>query len=104
VEAPFENLGQIVTIEGRIDFTEPVVAESSASYGGAESLAPGQIRACKGDPVSCATGNLSETQTDFEIGGRGVGLDLTRTYNSQASAEGIKGIFGYGWSSSFSDL
>jgi RHS repeat-associated protein len=53
--------------------------------------------------VSCATGDFSETQTDFAIGGRGVGLDLTRTYNSQAAAEGIKGAFGYGWTSSFSD-
>ena len=56
-----------------------------------------------GDPVSCATGNYSETQTDFAIGGRGVGLDLTRTYNSQAGAEDVKGVFGYGWTSSFSD-
>ncbi len=53
--------------------------------------------------MSCATGNESESQTDFAIGGRGVGLDLTRTYNSQAAAEGVKGAFGYGWTSSFSD-
>jgi Domain of unknown function (DUF6531) len=53
--------------------------------------------------VSCATGNLFENQTDLAVGGRGVGLDLTRTYNSQAAAAGTHGPFGYGWSSSFSD-
>ncbi len=58
---------------------------------------------CKGDPVNCATGNLSETQTDLAVGGRGVGLDLTRTYNSQAAAGGEHGPFGYGWSSTFGD-
>ena len=35
--------------------------------------------------------------------GRGVGLEMARAYNSQAAAEGAKGAFGYGWSSSFSD-
>jgi RHS repeat-associated protein len=55
-----------------------------------------------GESVSC-DGNFTQSQTDFAIGGRGVGLDLTRTYNSQAAARGIHGEFGYGWSSSFSD-
>ncbi len=32
-----------------------------------------------------------------------MGLNLTRTYNSQAAAAGEHGIFGYGWTSSFSD-
>ena len=53
--------------------------------------------------INCATGNLSESETDFAVGGRSVGLDLTRTYNSQAAAQGILGIFGYGWSNSFGD-
>ncbi|MET0557514.1 MAG: RHS repeat domain-containing protein [Solirubrobacterales bacterium] len=57
---------------------------------------------CKSaDPVECATGNFSETQTDFEISGRGVGLRLSRTYSAQAAA--ILGAFGYGWTNSFSD-
>ncbi len=53
--------------------------------------------------MSCATGNYTETETDLAIGGRGVGLDLTRTYNSQAAAAGEHGPFGYGWTSSFSE-
>lgn len=104
VEPKFENLGTVAALTGRFEFQKPVLAERSTQWGEPEGgLAPGQIRACQGDPVSCATGDYSETQTDFAIGGRGVGLALTRTYNSQAAAEGLKGAFGYGWSSSFSD-
>ena len=55
------------------------------------------------DPVDCATGNETLSQTDLQVGGRGVGLDLTRNYNSQEAAAGVKGLFGYGWTSSFSD-
>jgi RHS repeat-associated protein len=99
----FENEGVVSQQSGTLIISNPVRANSSTQYGPPSSLAPGQIRACKGDPVSCATGNFTESQTDFAIGGRGVGLELTRTYNSQAGAEGVKGIFGYGWSSSFSD-
>jgi RHS repeat-associated protein len=100
----FENLGRINEPAGKFEFHQPVInRESSTQWGGGESLAPGQTRACAGDPVSCATGNFAETQTDFAIGGRGVGLNLTRIYNSQAAAEEIKGAFGYGWTSSFSD-
>jgi RHS repeat-associated protein len=70
---------------------------------GEPPLETGQNRSECDDPVDCATGNLNETQTDLVVGGRGVGLGLTRTYNSQAAAAGVKGIFGYGWSSSFTD-
>ncbi len=59
-------------------------------------------RSCSGDPVDCATGNLTETQTDIDVPGLGVGLTLARTYNSQAAAEeDWHGPFGYGWSWSF---
>ena len=54
--------------------------------------------ACK-----AVTGAYTQSQIDFAIGGRGLGLDLVRSYNSQAAKEGIKGIFGYGWSSSYTD-
>lgn len=57
-----------------------------------------------GDPVNCATGDLTEAQTDFQIGGRGVGLVLTRTYSAQAAAVATSaGAFGYGWASSFGE-
>ncbi len=54
------------------------------------------------DPVECATGNLVESQTDLTVGGRGVPLTFTRTYNSQEAAEGgSAGALGAGWSYSF---
>jgi RHS repeat-associated protein len=101
----FENLGAIHELSGHFHFINPIATrESSAQWGGAENpSAPSEPHPTCGDPVSCATGNYSEAQTDFAIGGRGVGLALTRTYNSQAAAEGVKGAFGYGWTSSFSD-
>jgi YD repeat-containing protein len=52
--------------------------------------------------VCTGTGDLSETQTDFSIGGHGSGLELSRTYNSAAAQEKEKSIFGYGWSGSYS--
>ncbi len=58
---------------------------------------------CAGKPVNCATGNEFTTQADLTVGGRGVPLTFSRTYNSQAGAAGTTGMFGYGWSSSFSD-
>jgi RHS repeat-associated protein len=105
VQVPFENLGIVVIRSGgKFEFTAPVLAESSTQWGGGENpSAPGRIDACVGKPVSCATGNESVSQTDLAVGGLGVGLDLMRTYNSQAGAAGEKGIFGYGWTSSFSD-
>ncbi len=52
--------------------------------------------------VCTGSGDLSESQTDFSIGGHGSGLDLTRTYNSQAAQEKQKSMFGYGWTGSYS--
>jgi RHS repeat-associated protein len=104
VAVPFENLGSIREEVGHFLFKFPIVQESSTQWGGSENPSVlGHPNAKCGDPVSCATGNYSETQTDFAVGGRGVGLNLTRTYNSQAGAEGAKSAFGYGWTSSFSD-
>ncbi len=107
IEPKFENLGTLNAVTGRFEIEKPVILqETENQYGGSEnpSVSGSQPHAtCGRKPVSCATGNDSESQTDFAIGGRGVGLDLVRTYNSQAATEGAKGIFGYGWTSSFSD-
>ncbi len=106
VEPDFENLGSIKEETGKFVFMNPVKAEPTSQYGGSENpSAPGQtpLPEC-GDPVDCATGNFSEKQTALAVGGRGVGLAWTRYYNSQAAAAAnTKGMFGYGWSSSFSD-
>jgi RHS repeat-associated protein len=79
---------------------EPTPEELYARENPAE---PHYQRSCSGDPVNCATGNLVESQTDLFVGGRGIPLTFTRTYNAQAAAAGKHGSFGYGWSSSFSD-
>jgi RHS repeat-associated protein len=93
IEVPFENRGGNINAEvGEIVIAHAINAEASEPT-------PHQL-VC-GDPVNCATGDFNETQTDFQIGGRGVGLDLTRTYSAQAAAHGATGIFGAGWSYSF---
>jgi len=57
----------------------------------------------QGAPVDCASGNQTEEQTDLVLGGRGPGLHLTRTYNSQAAAVAKEaGPWGYGWSGPYS--
>jgi RHS repeat-associated protein len=60
-----------------------------------------EVKECAGDPVDCATGDLSESQTDLMVGGRGPKLEVSLTYNSLvAVAESEKsepGAFGYGW-------
>lgn len=96
VTAEFENLGVIKDeAPGKIEIQNPVTVDKSEQFG---------KRSNCGDPVECATGNFYETQTDFAIGGRGVGLYLTRTYSAQAAAAATSpGIFGYGWTHSFSE-
>jgi len=105
VAVPFENWGIVQSIyNAKLEIFDPVEAEESTLWGGQENpSAPEENMATCGEDVSCVKGDLTKTQTDFAIGGRGVGLDLARTYNSQSAAGGTKGIFGYGWSSSFSD-
>lgn len=50
-----------------------------------------------GGKVNAFNGNLVLDTTDFSLGGRGTGVDISRTYNSQDKESGI---FGKGWTSS----
>ncbi|HEY2717135.1 MAG TPA: DUF6531 domain-containing protein [Solirubrobacterales bacterium] len=95
INANFQSFGAIKESSGHFKFEHWVSVKASTAT-------PGKCKPV-GDPVDCATGNLSETQTDFEIGGRGVGLDLIRFYSAQAAAASSLGIFGYGWTNSFGD-
>ncbi len=90
-----ENYGREVQKEGTLTIQHPITKPHTDHF----------CKECEeGDPVNSATGDFSETQTDFEIGGRGVGLDLTRTYDAQTAATATSpGAFGYGWTNSFSD-
>jgi RHS repeat-associated protein len=56
---------------------------------------------CVGKPVNNATGDETEEQTDIQIGGRGPGLVLKRSYDSFAAAEAREGPFGIGWSAPY---
>jgi RHS repeat-associated protein len=103
VDPHFESLGAVVAYTGELQFSHPVRQLTPTQFAERSPFAPHRPHPKCGDPVNCATGNFYETQTDLAVGGRGVGLDLTRTYNSQAAAEGVTGIFGHGWSSSFTD-
>jgi RHS repeat-associated protein len=95
----------LITISYSCTSNCPVSGPSgSEGYGDANAGEPGITRASCGNwPVNCATGNQFEVQSDLSVPGRGLGLSLTRTYNSQAAVQGATGPFGAGWSSSLSD-
>ncbi len=101
----FENLGTIREETGSIKFAFPKFVIPEAQYGEEENLSVlWESRPECGEGVDCATGNFSQSQADLSVGGRGVGLGLTRYYNSQAAVAATEhGMFGYGWTSSFSD-
>ncbi len=103
IQFEFENLGSYLAEVGAFKIFYPVARKSETTWGPSNPSAPGQEPPSCGDPVDCATGDYYETQTDLAVGGRGVDLDLTRTYNAQAGSNGLTGAFGHGWSSSFSD-
>jgi len=95
VTVPFENQGRVGQISGTLKITNRLGVPASQRFG---------QRCNCGDPVETASGDLTEAQTDIDIGGRGVGLSLSRAYSTQAAASASSpGIFGYGWSYSFGD-
>ncbi len=95
VTVPFENAGRIHQFSGVLDIKNRVGVPHSERFG---------PRCNCGDPVEAGSGDFSETQSDFAIGGRGIGLDLSRTYDAiTAAAAAAPGVFGYGWSNGFSD-
>ncbi|MEN3281388.1 MAG: hypothetical protein V7607_2528 [Solirubrobacteraceae bacterium] len=74
----------------------------SELYGPGPSAAAPNVPEChRGDPVDCATGNFTETQSDLDLSGLGE-LTLARTYNAQAAGDGTAvGRFGYGWADTY---
>ncbi|HYJ21278.1 MAG TPA: DUF6531 domain-containing protein [Solirubrobacterales bacterium] len=83
---------------------EPPINKQDTAGGGNPAAPPVSDSQCiTGEPINCATGNQIEEQTDLVFGGRGPGLHLTRTYNSQLAAEAKEaGPWGYGWSGPYS--
>jgi RHS repeat-associated protein len=83
---------------------EPPLYDPDETFGKQNPAAPNmpQCIATK-YPVNCASGNQTEEQTDLALSGRGPGLHVTRSYNSQAAAEAKEaGPWGYGWSGPYS--
>ncbi len=91
----FQNLGVLNEASSKVLIENPVTRDPSQKLGNECNAA---------DPVECATGNFWESQTDLALGGRGIGLHLTRSYSAQAAAAASSaGAFGYGWSGSYGD-
>jgi RHS repeat-associated protein len=81
----------------------PSAPVEEEKLGGGNPGAPKIEEPCAGKPVSCATGNETEAQTDVSIGGRGPGLRVVRTYNALAAAKATEaGAWGFGWSGPYS--
>jgi RHS repeat-associated protein len=93
VTVPFKNEGLIRPYTGNLRITRRIGVPASQRFG----------KRCNcGDPVETASGDLLESQTDIAVGGRGLGLELTRSYSSMSAAEATApGILGYGWTATF---
>jgi YD repeat-containing protein len=98
------SVGSVLVSES-LPSSAPYEEPGAEAYGPANEGEP-QRQDCYRGEVNCVTGDRMTAQTDLEVGGRGPGLELARTYNSQlavAQAErGKRGPFGYGWTSSYS--
>lgn len=70
---------------------------------GAFNSGEGGSKDCtSGDPVVCATGDLTETATDLKVPDRGRALDFTRTYNAlDAASASSPDALGWGWTDSY---
>ena len=94
-----DAFGQQITIDlGSI----PVVVNSptETATGVGSGMAARQSPVCNtADPVNCASGDFWQSATDVDVPEQGPALALTRTYNSAEAA--TKGIFGYGWTSTY---
>ncbi len=98
----FEDLGQPPDPDFTVSVTETTGGAPSQAVGTATGDAARHDPTCNGgDPVNCASGDFWQTFTDVSVPGLGAGLDLTRTYNSDEAS--TASVFGYGWSSSYSE-
>lgn len=81
----------------------PKPEEREVVNGENPGFGPGyQPSPCTGKPVDCATGDLTETETDLSVGGRGPKLEVTRSYNSLVAVKAESSAWGYGWSGPYS--
>ena len=96
-----------ISVGAIVGYYTPTAEEEAAveaeEYGESNPGQPHRPKCLAGKPVNCATGDEVDTQTDLSVGGRGLGLHMTRTYNSRMAAKQAKpGPFGFGWSGPYS--
>lgn len=72
--------------------------DSAATQGGGSPDVLPTTCSC-GQPVNTDTGEFWHTFTDLSVPGRGIALDLTRTYSSRSAS--VLGPLGYGWTDSY---
>jgi RHS repeat-associated protein len=94
--------GEKLTDSIEVPFTVTAVPiPPSATWGGGNPTELPCSQVCGGDPVNTATGDYFEQTTDLAIGGRGPGLQMTRTYSSLAAEAGESSTLGRGWAFSY---
>ncbi len=88
--------------EGQTSSGEPLGGPLSAQEMGPGGDNPSEACLCSASsrmsfdqPVDAAAGNFWHAFTDFSVPGRGIPLNLTRTYNSTGAS--TTGPFGFGW-------
>lgn len=77
----------------------PTNGPTQGELRGGSAQSENQTTCSTNKPVNCGTGDFWHTFTDFAIPGRGVPLDLTRTYS--AAMASAPGPFGFGWTHSY---
>ena len=88
------------TEDGYLGEKVPIKEEQ---YGPGNPADPYVCKVCQGDPIDTANGNLTESQADVSLNGRGPALKIARSYNSQlAASQATSGPFGYGWTGTYS--
>ena len=91
-EWTMETMGAYINVYA---LSSPIPASYGSPSGGLMNYTTCETRL----PVNCASGNFTHTFTDLAVRGRGLALDLNRSYNSLAAS--TEGMFGYGWTSSY---
>lgn len=80
-----------------VHFTVAPEIPDRATWGGSNPAELPCSQVCVGDPVNTATGDFSETTRDLSLPGRGLGLNMIRTYSSLGAKYRPWGRMGEGW-------
>lgn len=100
-DATNPSCGPGFTAEGGQGYilTSDMTGQSTTNTMGGGSKSVKKTYCIMADPVNCATGEFYETVHDFSIPGRGLPLQLARTYSSLNAAQ--DGPLGHGWTDDY---